>query len=100
MCISPTQAGLSVLTSLGHGVPFVTRCDAITGGEINNIVHGYNGYLYSSSKELYEIILESKKNPKFMHKMGLQCFEYYNNFCTIENMGKGFLDAINYVKNK
>jgi glycosyltransferase involved in cell wall biosynthesis len=100
LCISPTQAGLSVLTSLGHGVPFVTRNDAITGGEINNIVHGHNGYLYKSSEELYDIILESKKNPGLMYKMSLQCFEYYISHCTIEHMGKGFLDAIDYVKNK
>ena len=101
LCISPSQAGLSVLLSLGHGVPFVTRHNAITGGEKNNIINNFNGFLYSTENELFNLILNSYNDVNRLKKIGLQCHDYYKKKCSIENMGKGFIDSINYVtKNK
>lgn len=99
LCISPSQAGLSVLLSLGYGVPFVTKYDAITGGEINNIVNGVTGYLYYSEDELYNIILNSYNDSRTLKQMGIQSYEYYKSHCTIEKMGHSFINAINYVLN-
>jgi len=97
LCISPSQAGLSVLLSLGYGVPFVTKYDAITGGEMNNIVNGVTGYLYNSEDELYNIILNSYNDTRSLEQMGLQSYEYYKSHCTIEKMGDGFIEAIDFV---
>lgn len=100
ICVSPNQAGLSVLKSMGYGVPFVTRHNSITGGERNNIINGVNGLFYSSKSELVDILLDCKKNHDKYLKMGEEAMKYYNNNATIEIMAKGFLDAINFSLQK
>jgi Glycosyltransferase len=99
ICVSPNQAGLSVLKSMGYGVPYVTRIDAITGGERFNIVNNQNGILYSSQVELTSIIEDVYQHPdKYIH-MGLCARNYYIGNATIEKMAQGALDAINFVLN-
>jgi glycosyltransferase involved in cell wall biosynthesis len=102
LCVSPTQAGLSVLKSMGYGVPFVTRIDSITGGERLNIINGENGILYNNQDDLTNILIEIIRNPEKFKKMSTNAREYYINYATPEKMAQGALDAINYVieKNK
>lgn len=97
LCISPAQAGLSVLKSMGYGVPYVTRENAITGGERLNIISGENGILYKSKEELITIIEDAFNNPYKYKKMGIKAKEHYDNNATIKHMAKGFIDAIDYV---
>jgi glycosyltransferase involved in cell wall biosynthesis len=97
LCISPAQAGLSVLKSMGYGVTFVTRTNAITGGERLNIIDKQNGLLYSSKEELVSIVKDASENPGRYIMMGLNAKEYYNSFFTTNHMAKGFIDAVNYV---
>ncbi len=101
LCISPDQAGLSVLMSMGYGVPFVTRINAITGGERLNILNGENGILYKNEINLIEILNDAYLAPeKYLH-MGINAQDYYINNATIEIMALGFEQAIEYVtKNK
>lgn len=97
LCFSPTQAGLSVPKSLGYGVPFVTRRDAITGGELYHITNGYNGILYSDNSELIDIMSEAISNRSKYLEMGRNAKEYYDNNATIYHKAKGATDAFEFV---
>ncbi|KAB8152153.1 glycosyltransferase [Kordia sp. TARA_039_SRF] len=99
-CISPGQAGLSVLSAFGHGVPFITSSNAITGGERLNIKNGFNGILFSTNEELENIIADIATNPKKYIKMGDNAQEFYHKERSPKIMAKGFIDAVNYVQNK
>lgn len=96
-CISPYQAGLSVCTSMGNGVPFVTRKDAITGGEMYHITNGVDGILYDKDEDLTKIIKEVVTEPSKYIEMGKKAKEYYDNHATIGHMVKGFMSAIDFV---
>lgn len=97
VCISPNQAGLSVLKSMGYGVPFATQADAITGGERLNIRHQENGFLYNSYKELKDIIRLTLLHPERFTEMGRKAHDFYLKYATPEIMAQGFLDAVDYA---
>jgi len=97
--ISPNQAGLSVLQSMGFGVPFITKFDSITGGERFNIINYKNGIIYKNEKELVNIIVDIIRNKELFYNMGMEAFKYYQECRKPRDMAKGFLNAINYVLN-
>jgi glycosyltransferase involved in cell wall biosynthesis len=97
ICISPDQAGLSVLKSMGYGVPFVSRVDSITGGERLNIINKENGLLYNTKEELVSIIVDAYKEPEIFATMGINARKYYMSNATPEHMARGVLDAIDFV---
>jgi len=97
MCVSPDQAGLSVLKSMGYGVPYVTHRNAITGGEIFNIKNGENGILMEDFNELPEIILEAAENKERFRQMGQAAKLHYDTERTVGRMVDGFCEAINYA---
>ena len=97
ICVSPKQAGLSVLKSFGYGVPFVTRSNAITGGEKTNIKNGENGILYDTIEDLAEIIKATSLKPETFQKMSENARNYYVNIAPPEKMARGVLDAIHYA---
>lgn len=100
ICISPTQAGLSVPKSMGYGVPFVTRKDAITGGELYHITNGVNGIIYDSDSELTTIMEDAFRDKEKYIKMGILAREYYFERATVKQKAKGALSAIRYVLDK
>ena len=92
--VSFNQAGLSILQSFANKVPFITKVNAISGGEINNILHGYNGFLIGDSiSELEKILIHICTNPKRMRKMGSNAFKSYENLCSDKN----FINNIDYA---
>ena len=93
--ISYGQAGLSVLQALGFGVPFITKKNAISGGEKYNIKNGYNGFLIEDSLVvLSNIILKLCIDIKYAKQLGEKAFYYINNSCIISNMAKGIQKPI------
>lgn len=96
-CISPDQAGLTVLKSMGYGVPFITMKDAITGGEIFNIIDKQNGVLMERIEELPGIIADIGCNKEKYLEYGRNAYEHYYNHRLPTMMVDGFMQAINYV---
>ena len=93
--ISFGQAGLGVLQSLGYGVPFLTSKDAISGGEISNIQHEFNGILCENNQASLEHYLIKYANDFNLCKdLGKNAFDYYSQNCTIEHMAEKFSDII------
>lgn len=97
LCISPSQGGLSCPKSMGYGVPFVCRKDAITGGEIYHITNGVNGIRYESDIDLTNILADAMNCPEQYVEMGRKAKDYYDNNATIAHMAQGAINAFNYV---
>lgn len=97
--VSYGQAGLSVLQSLAYGVPFITKKNAVTGGELNNIEDGINGYLLSDDLDDLRSILSLLINDGSLSKqLGKNAYDYYSRYATIENMVFGFEQAIAFAR--
>lgn len=99
-CISPLQAGLSVLESMGYGVPFITTRDAITGGELFNIHNGIDGVTMESVDELNGLVADIFDNRQKYLDYGIKAKEFYDNYRKPEDMAEGLWKAIQYVLNK
>ena len=94
LCVSPDQAGLSVLKSMGYGVCFVTSSNAFTGGERLNIQSGVNGILLESFDDLHCVLIDASLNKEKYLDIGNNAYEYYWDCRKIEDMEKGFVEAI------
>ena len=96
-CISPGQAGLTVLKAMGYGVPFITTKNAITGGEIFNIKNEENGLLLDSYSEIKGVILDTLKNKEKFIEMGKNAKAFYEKNRQVGMMAGGFEQAVNFV---
>lgn len=98
-CISPKQAGLTVLESMGYGVPFITSANAITGGEMLNIHNGIDGIILENESDLIKIIEDIALEPNKYIEMGLKAKEFYDKNRTIKHMADGLWNAIQFAYN-
>ena len=97
LCISPTQGGLSCPKSMGYGVPFVCRRDAITGGEIHHMTDGENGIMYDNNSDLDDLLIDAINNPSKYIEMGIKARHYYYNNATPKHMAQGVINAIEFT---
>lgn len=94
LCISPQQAGLSVLESFSFGVPFLAYEKAISGGEHLDIKNDYNGFLVENENDIYKIMLLLDSNKEFVRKLGRNSFKFYINYRSMDNMVNKFINAL------
>ena len=88
--VSFGQAGLSVLQSLGYGVPFLTKHNAISGGEKTNIKNNLNSVFCDDNQQSLEASLIKLCNDiDYSRSLGEAAFNYYSQYCTVENMTQG-----------
>lgn len=99
-CISPKQAGLSVLESFSFGVPFITFHDAISGGEHLNIEDGINGFLIHSENELLKKMIVLDQNRQLSVNLGHAAFKHYSQKRSMGLMVEEFYQAIEFVLKK
>lgn len=97
ICVSPTQAGLTVPKSMGYGVPVITKKDAITGGEIYHITSGVNGIIYENDEELPEVLCKNISVSSALSKMGENAMNYYKQNATPRHQAQGVIDALDFV---
>ena len=93
--VSYGQAGLSVLQSFGYGVPFMTIKNAISGGEISNIINNYNGYRCATENDFENCLVKVCNDKDLINNLRKNSFDYYNKECSIDNMVEGFVQAFN-----
>jgi hypothetical protein len=80
---------------MGHGVPFITRRGAISGGEIENIRDGFNGVLCGPTIDSLEQAFERvSTDSELARRLGMNALTYYQRYCTIYAMAGGFISAI------
>lgn len=94
--VSLNQAGLSVLQSMGFGVPFLTVRGSLSPGyETMNITDGVNGFVVDDNKiAIAEVFQALASDPALAARMGAAARKHYERYATIENYAQGFFDAI------
>lgn len=93
--VSFGQAGLSVLQSFGHGVPFITSESAISGGEIENIISEQTGILCDMTQSsLEDSFLAICNDHAYSEQLGYNALRYYKRCSSADIMAAGFIEAI------
>ncbi len=76
-------------------MPFLTKTNAVSGGEKSNIINEVNGFLCKESiKFLEEILLNLCLNIDYARTLGKNAYDYYSKHCTLNNMVEKFKQAI------
>jgi glycosyltransferase involved in cell wall biosynthesis len=93
--VSFGQAGLAVLQSMAFGVPFITKHNAISGGEKYNIIDGNNGIFCSDDMgSLVNAMAKLIENPDYARLLGLNAFAHYREKASVVQMVDGFRSAL------
>ena len=96
--VSFGQAGLSVLQSFGHGVPFITKKGAVSGGESENIVPGQTGLICEPSQDsLREAFITLCKDPVQAEALGQGALNYYKTRASAQMMAAAFSESVENI---
>ncbi|SNS28918.1 glycosyltransferase family 4 protein [Antarctobacter heliothermus] len=101
--VSFGQAGLSVLQSFGHGVTFITKKGAISGGESENILPGQTGLICDPNQDsLRDAVITLCNDPVQAEALGQGALSYYKTRASAQTMAEGFAEAVEntYLKAK
>ena len=97
--VSFGQAGLAVLQSMAFGVPFVTKHNAISGGEKYNITDGETSVFCEDRPDALEAaLLRLFQDEDYARRMGEAAYRYYSEAATVENMVANFAKAIDVAE--
>lgn len=93
--VSFGQAGLAVQQSMAFGVPFITKINAISGGEKDNIIHSHNGLICEDTEQsLYETLSLLVDDVIYSRYLGMNAYNYYSKYCSMNNMISKFSKLI------
>jgi glycosyltransferase involved in cell wall biosynthesis len=94
----PGRSGLAINQSFYWGVPYVTT-NVKQSPEVWYLKNGFNGFItdIQNPSEYKEKLLELLDNDKLRDEMSSNAKKTISTEGSIENMYKGFKDAVNYV---
>ena len=93
--VSFGQAGLAVIQSMAFGVPFITKTDAISGGEKHNIISRYNGIFCDDDQRSLEAeMLRLVEDSDYARELGRNAYAHYVDNASIQGMVGGFHAAL------
>jgi glycosyltransferase involved in cell wall biosynthesis len=93
-CISFSQAGLSVLQSFGYATPFICHKNALSGGELSNIIHEHNGYLVESILQMSKILLDLSDNNLLRATLQKNSLCYYQKSASFDDFCGKFIKVL------
>lgn len=96
--LSLGQAGLSILQSFGFSRPYISFKTAISGGELENIISGFNGFLCDDISDVVSKMLELSNDKIVLAEMSSNAFVYYSNVASVKKMSHVFVSAINDLR--
>ena len=92
------QAGLAVLQSMAFGVPFITKRNAISGGEKYNIVDENNGiFCADDMNSLVDAMSRLIVDPGYAKLLGVNAFTHYRDKASVSLMVDGFRAALKSI---
>lgn len=97
LCISPAQAGLSVLNCFAHGVPFLTSFYPFSGGEFTSIIEGVTGFFYDGTVDGLTKKIEQILKREDLNEISINCRIFYERYRSPKVWFNGFFSAIKYV---
>jgi glycosyltransferase involved in cell wall biosynthesis len=97
----PGPIGLAINHAFYYGLPVVTE-EGEHGPEITYLEHGKNGFLYKKNdiEDLKAKVLYLLENPEEYIQFSKNAKEIIETEASIENMAKGFVEAIKYAESR